>query len=169
LCKQHLNPGGIVTQWVPFYETSEAAVKSEIATFMQAFPYGTVWNSDIAEEGYDVVMLGQINPMLIDVDALQVRLEDNPQILTSLEDVELGSAVYLLGTYLGQGPDLTAWLRDAQINRDRSLRLQYLAGLALDYYETGSIFQSALQHRRYPDNLFIATLESEAALRTIIK
>ncbi len=31
LVRQHLNPGGLVTQWVPLYESSEPVVKSEIA------------------------------------------------------------------------------------------------------------------------------------------
>ena len=31
--KAHLNPGGVVTQWVPLYESDAATVRSEIATF----------------------------------------------------------------------------------------------------------------------------------------
>jgi len=47
LCKQHLNPGGVVTQWVPLYETNLQAVKSQIATFFQVFPDGTIWSNDL--------------------------------------------------------------------------------------------------------------------------
>jgi len=43
LVKQHLNPGGIVTQWVPLYETDMSTVKSELATFFDVFPNGTIW------------------------------------------------------------------------------------------------------------------------------
>ena len=42
LCKRHLNPDGLVTQWVPLYESDDATVKSEIATFFDAFPNGTL-------------------------------------------------------------------------------------------------------------------------------
>lgn len=45
LCKRHLNPGGIVTQWVPLYESSFETVQSEIATFFEAFPNGTIWGT----------------------------------------------------------------------------------------------------------------------------
>ena len=38
LVKQHLNPGGIVTQWVPLYESDLATVKSELATFLRRLP-----------------------------------------------------------------------------------------------------------------------------------
>src|SRR5262249_36018090 len=40
LCKRHLNPGGVITQWVPLYESNTDVVKSEIATFFEVFPNG---------------------------------------------------------------------------------------------------------------------------------
>ena len=36
--KEHLNPGGVVTLFVQLYESNTEAVKSEIATFFEAFP-----------------------------------------------------------------------------------------------------------------------------------
>ena len=48
LVKQHLNPGGVITQWVPLYESDAETVKSEIATFFDAFPNGTIWGNDIS-------------------------------------------------------------------------------------------------------------------------
>ena len=38
LVKAHLNPGGLCTQWIPLYESSEPVVKSEIATFFKCLP-----------------------------------------------------------------------------------------------------------------------------------
>ena len=165
LVKRHLNPGGVVAQWVPLYETSVETVKSEMGTFFQAFPDGTVWNSDLHGDGYDVVMLGQLGPTTIDVTALQERLRANPEIARSLAEVDLYSAQAFLGQFLGQGPDLAGWLADAEINRDRSLRLQYLAGLSLDRYDTRSIFEAIAAYRRYPDNIFVAPPEIEWQLR----
>ena len=60
LVKKHLNPGGLVTQWVPLYESNVETVQSEIATFFEAFPNGTVWgNLNTDGQGYDVVLVGQ--------------------------------------------------------------------------------------------------------------
>jgi spermidine synthase len=166
LVKQRLNPGGVVAQWVPLYETSAETVKSEMGTFFQAFPDGTVWNSDISGDGYDVVMLGRIGPTTIDVGALAERIYANPQIQRSLADVQLGDVYLFLNQYLGQARDLTGWLSDAQINHDRSLRLQYLAGLSVDTYETYEIFSAIAAHRRYPDNVFVAPPQMESSLRS---
>src|SRR5207302_2085878 len=106
-------------------------VKSEIATFFEVFPEGTIWRNDNNGEGYDLVLLGQAEPLKIDPDAVQKRIErpddQNLHLLRkkSLEDVDFRTVVGLLGTYGGQARDLRPWLDDAEINRDRNLRLQY--------------------------------------------
>jgi spermidine synthase len=166
LVKQHLNPGGVITQWVPLYESDPETVKSEIKTFFDVFPNGTLWGNDISGGGYDIVLLGQVDAAKIDVDAMQARL-DAPQgarIAQSLRDVNFGDVVQLLSTYAGQEPDLRPWLEGADINRDSSLRLQYVAGWALNVSKEGAIYSQMLQYRRYPANLLVG---SEARLRAL--
>jgi spermidine synthase len=79
IAKQHLNPGGVVTQFVQLYESNEEAVKSEIATFLEAFPNGMVFANTVNGQGYDVVLFGQVEPTTIDVDKIQARL-DSPGV-----------------------------------------------------------------------------------------
>src|ERR1017187_7006753 len=58
--------------WVPLYESSVETVQSELATFFEAFPDGTVWgNLNTDGMGYDVVLVGQEGPLHIDVDEMQ--------------------------------------------------------------------------------------------------
>ena len=170
LVKQHLNPGGIVTQWVPLYESDLSTVKSELATFFDVFPSGTVWGNDTAGGGYDTVLLGQAEPTKIDVDQLQAKLErpDEARVAASMREVGFNSAIALLSTYAGQGPDLVSWLADAEINRDGNLRLQYLAGLALNNSMEGAIYSQMLTYRRYPANLFIVSDQLRPALMSAL-
>ncbi|MBL8898162.1 MAG: fused MFS/spermidine synthase, partial [Planctomycetes bacterium] len=165
LCLEHLAPGGIFTQWVPLYETSEAAVKSELRTFFDAFPEGSIWSSDPDELGYDVVMLGSREPLRIDADALEERLARAPEAWTSLEELDLASAQALLETYAGRGPELRGWLADAEPNLDRSLRLQYLAGASVERQDGERIFSAMLRYRRYPETLLVPPPYCEAELR----
>jgi spermidine synthase len=166
LAKQRLNPGGIVAQWVPLYETDEASVKSEIASFMQSFPEGTLWSSHIPRnEGTDLLMVGQVGPMEIDVNRLAARIEGNPRLEQSMAEVDLGYLITLLATYIGRGPELTAWLEDAQINRERSLRLQYLAGLSIDVYREKEIYRAIATYRRYPEDILIGSPEIAEQVR----
>jgi spermidine synthase len=171
LCKRHLQPGGVVTQWVPLYESSPDVVKSEMATFFTAFPDGTIWSNDINGEGYDVVLLGGAEPLKVNVDELTRRLErsDHLAVVQSLAEVKFASAMELLSTYAGQGPDLRDWLRAAQINTDRNLRLQYLAGLGLNTYQGTPIYKEIVSYRTFPENLFVASPERKLQLRAMIE
>jgi spermidine synthase len=165
LVRGHLNPGGVVTQWIPLYETDTASVKSEIGTFAQVFPDTTLWNPDLLEEGYDLVALGRVRTEPISEAAIAERLRQSPAVQQSLAQVALGTAKSLIETYAGRSQDLAPWLQDAQINRERHLRLQYLAGLAASFDERYAIFQAILQYRRYPADFFVMSAGTEAELR----
>jgi spermidine synthase len=167
LVKKHLNPGGFVTQWVPLYESNVDTVKSEIATFFEAFPNGTVWgNLNTDGQGYDTVLVGQLEPLKVDVDVMQARLNrpDYARVVASMREVGYNSAIDLLANYAVQASDLRSWLRNAQINRDRNLRLQYLAGMGLNQYLAPVIYEQMLQHESFPSNIFSG---SPATLRSL--
>jgi len=171
LCKRHLNPGGMVTQWVPLYESNMATVKSEIATFFEVFPDGTLWSNDDMGEGYDLVLLGQVGPLEVDVETLQQRLSraDHRAVAQSLRDVGLRSAFSLVATYAGQSRDLRPWLKRAEINRDRDLRLQYLAGMGLNSNESDLIYTDISTYRRFPQEIFLGSNVWNDALKRALE
>jgi spermidine synthase len=156
LVKQHLRPGGMVTQWVPLYESDFATVKSELATFFDAFPNGTVWGNTINGLGNDLVLLGQVEPLKVNVDALEARWSraEYARVTQSLGAVDFHDATDVLGTYAGRASDLKPWLGGADINDDMSMRLQYLAGIGLNFDDPGSIYTEMLRYRRFPREMF---------------
>jgi spermidine synthase len=168
LVRRHLNPGGLFTQWIPLYESNPDVVKSELATFFGVFPKGTIWSNDQDGEGYDIVLLGDAGGLRIDVDEVQERMRRDPRVAQSLEEVGFRTVVSLLGTYAGQGPDLAPWLDQAEINRDRNLRLQYLAGLGLNHDKAGYIFDEILNYRRFPQELFVGSDQRKKMLQLVI-
>jgi len=171
--KAHLNPGGVVTLFVQLYESNTAAVKSEIGTFFEAFPNGVVWGNTNNGQGYDLVLLGQQGdqPIKINVDEIQAKLNrpEYAPVVKSLRDIGFYSAVDMFSSYGGRAVDLKEWLKDANINRDRNLRLQYLAGLGLNLYESGPIYSEILRYRKFPEDLFIGQPATIAALRAGIQ
>jgi spermidine synthase len=168
--KAHLNPGGAVTLFVQLYESNTAAVKSEIATFLEVFPGGVVWGNTNNGAGYDLVLLGQLEPTRIDVEAVQRHLTDPSMspVARSLGEIGMYSAVDLFANYAGMKNDLAPWLADAAINRDRNLRLQYLAGMGFNLYQSEAIYADMLQYSRYPDDLFVGSDATKASLRAAI-
>jgi spermidine synthase len=160
MAKEHLNEGGVVTLFVQLYESNMEAVKSEIGTFLEVFPNGVVWGNTNEGKGYDLVLMGQNQPSKIDVDAIQARLQrpEYAPLKKSLQEIGMNSAIDLFSTYAGRKPDLEPWLSDVMLNRDKNLRLQYLAGLGLNLYQADTIYADMLRHvNKLPEDLFIGS------------
>jgi spermidine synthase len=170
VAKAHLNPGGVITVFVQLYESGMAAVKSEIATFLEVFPNGVVFGNTYQGGGYDVVLMAKTDEAPIDVDRVEQKLR-SPQygvVANSLAQIGFYSAIDLFGRFAAQGPQLRPWLADAQLNRDRNLRLQYLAGFGLNAYEQARIYSEILNHRQWPQNLFTGSPQTMAALQAAV-
>ena len=172
LVDAHLNPGGVVTAYVQFFETTEEAVKSEVATFFDVFPNGAVFANTVQGMGYDAVLFARAGARPIDVDRIEERLRslEYGPVRESLRQVRFRSAIDLLGTYAGHASDLSPWLEGATINRDRNLRLQYLAGRGLNAYDADGIFGNMMTGAsELREELFIGSPERLEQLRQAIR
>lgn len=167
MVKRRLNPGGVATVFVQLYQAGTPAVKSEIATFFEVFPDGVLFANTWRGEGYDVVLLGQRDPAPLDLDKMTALLEQPAfaQVKSSLDDLGFDSVVPLLATYGTRARDLSPWLADAELNRDRDLRLQFLAGFDLASSDAVRTYRGIRRYRSYPEGLFVGSPERLAALR----
>ncbi|HEV3485350.1 MAG TPA: hypothetical protein VG106_08080, partial [Vicinamibacterales bacterium] len=125
-----------------------------------------VWGNTNMGQGYDLVLLGQLEPTKINLDEMErtLRRPEFAPVARSLGEVGINSAVDLFSTYAGQKSDLAPWLADAVINRDRNLRLQYLAGLGLNLYQSAAIYADMISYARSPENLFTGSEPLKQAL-----
>jgi spermidine synthase len=186
-CKEHLKPGGVMSLWIPLYESDNETIKSVIATFFQVFPNGILFSNDKNGKGFDAVLLGQVEPTRIDLDKLHEKLNspDYARVKESLLEVGFGAdikgrewkpniwgdpAISLLATYAGHAVYMKEWTENAQINTDRNLRLQYLAGMALNSYMQVEILNGILKYYKFPKDMFSGSSqriqEMELALQT---
>ncbi|HXA66852.1 MAG TPA: fused MFS/spermidine synthase [Bryobacteraceae bacterium] len=159
--KEHLNPGGMFTLYVPLYETDEPTIRSELATFFRAFPNGTLWANLRDGLGYDMVFMGQIEPLKIDLDEVQRRFSrpDYAAVRQSLADIDINSPYDLFSTYTGAGSDLRPWTRSALINTDQNLRLSYLAGWGINSDMADRLYREMLKYRQTPAGTFSGSPE----------
>jgi spermidine synthase len=165
IVKSRLKPGGIATQWVPLYETSELAIKIQLRTFMDAFPNGTMWNTTTGGKGFDVVLVGGLEPLRIDIPVTEQRMSATPRMFDSFKQVRITSAIDLLSAYGASGKDMARWLARAPINRDFSLKLEYISGLALDRGEADAIYRHMVAERTFPAETFSGPPEQVDELR----
>jgi spermidine synthase len=154
--KKRLNPGGVVTLFVQLYESNTEAVKSEVATFLEAFPNGMVFGNTNEGAGYDMVLLGQVEPTVINLDEIQAKLTrpEYQPIAQSLAEIGMYNVIDLFSNFAGNKQQLAPWLADATINRDRNLKLQYLAGLGVHLYQSDVIYADMLRYADYPQGTF---------------
>jgi spermidine synthase len=168
--KRHLNPGGLFTLYVPLYESDFRTVKSELATFFEAFPHATIWSNTLDGQGYDMVFMGHLEPAKIDIDAAEARLR-SPEftpVAESLREIGARSALDLFATYAGQRSDLGKWVEGAEINNDRNLRLQYIGGWGINSNLADPIYREMLRYRRLSEHPFVGSPEKVAGLLGLI-
>ncbi len=157
LCKARLENGGVVTVFVQLYETTEDAVRSELATFLDVFPNAAVFANTVEGTGYDAVLVGRNGDEPIDLARLTHRLErrDYAPVAASLRAVGFDSALDLMSTFAADAESLGPWLEGADRNTDRNLRLQYLAGRGLNVFAAREIFAAlAADGPAFPEKLF---------------
>jgi len=163
--KRHLNPGGIFTLYVPLYETDELTFKSELATFFKAFPEGSVWSNTRDNLGYDMVFMGQVGPLHIDLEKAQEKydLPENAGVRESLHEIGIESIQDLFSTFTGTSADLNRWVGESPLNTDADLRLSYLAGWGINSDLADYLYRQMLRYRR-PPTFFTGSPEQLSAV-----
>jgi spermidine synthase len=192
MCKEHLNPGGVMSLWIPLYESNNETIKSVISTFFKVFPNGILFSNDLllgsdtGGTGFDAVLLGQVEPTKIDLDKLHEKLNspDYAQVKESLMEVGFGldtgtlkwrpnmfnkAGIALLASYACRASDMKEWMENAQINTDRNLRLQYLAGMSVNSFMQTEILSGILQYYRFPEEIFTGSPQQVQEMKLALK
>jgi spermidine synthase len=169
--RAHLNPGGAMTLFVQLYESSAVAVKSEVATFFSTFPEGLLFGNTFDGSAFDTVLVGPVAPAQIDLEVVdqQLRSPAFARVARSLGEIGMYGAHDLFANYAGRARDLAGWTADAEINRDRNLRLQYLAGSSVNLHDGNRIYHDILGYRTFPDDLFVGSATTLWGLRQAIE
>jgi spermidine synthase len=102
---------------------------------------------------------------------VQQRLErpDYAPVAQSLHDIGVNSVIDLLSTYAGRKSDLDPWMAGAEINRDRDLRLQYLAGWGINSTLEDYLYKQIMSYRKPPLGLFTGSPQLMQALMVALQ
>ena len=153
-CLDHLQPGGIVSYWVPIHSMTTESVKSEIATFFKVFPHAMVWHTGGTILQRHMLLFGSNQPYMFDLSKIDQMTGPGSKIEESIHEMEFNSLDDMLTLYVADKEALKEWVRGAQINSDMNLRLEYLAGAAAYQNNREEIFRDIIAHRRWPQELF---------------
>jgi len=91
LCRSRLEKGGVMCQWLPMYQLSDADMKAVLKTFSTVFPHTTVWAC-----AADLVVIGTDEPLQIDLSDFQ-QFFNQEQPAADLARVNIGNPFDVLG------------------------------------------------------------------------
>ena len=149
--RAHLNPGGVVCQWMPVYQIAPRRLRSAVKTFLEVFPFATLWYVD----GH-ALLVAKLDSPDIDYGLLQQKFED-PDVREDLASIDISSPEQLLG-HLRMGPaEIRAYLDaepDVPLNTDDSPYLEYFVPRDLFYTTADNVLQLS-RHVADPAQLLV--------------
>jgi spermidine synthase len=141
LASEHLLPDGIMCQWLPIYELSIDDLKSVVRTFSQNFKYTMTWMTQ-----YDAEIIGSNSPIVINEEELERRIGYDP-IAKDLRPVMMGSATDFLSYFVMGSAGMAAFGKDAVINTDDNLYLEFSTPISVGKNLTGVNVAAISDHR----------------------
>jgi spermidine synthase len=131
LARERLRPGGVMLQWVQSYNLAPEDLKMVVATFREAFPATSIWESRPG----DLLLLGRVDRMPLDARRLRERWQTEPRVRADLERLGMGGWAGLLGLFVLGEEDAARLAAGAGLNTDDRLPLEFRAPRGL-YLET---------------------------------
>jgi spermidine synthase len=121
LGRGRLTETGVFAQWVQIYQLSNNSLRTVLATYQRVFPHVLVFRVGGAARGKDLILLGSMTPLSLDL--LPERLKDS-RISADLRRVEMASEENVRAWYLGDEKRLAPAVAGAVINTDDNMYIE---------------------------------------------
>ncbi len=121
LCRQRLNAGGMLCQWIPMHLESKTLWKMMVKTMAEVFPYVTVW----APSSLEAIMIGSDRPIAIDLTKMRERIQKTPAVNKSLMEVGLNEPEQIAATYILGGSKLNSYVAGCSAVTDDHPSLEF--------------------------------------------
>lgn len=118
--KKRLNQNGILAQWLPIATQSEQQTRELVRSFLNAFPYATLWTTEL----HEMLLVGSPQPIHIDVRTLQERFAPE-SVVASMKGVGIDSPAAVLATWITDRAGLERFASDARPVTDDHPRIEY--------------------------------------------
>lgn len=161
LCARRLEPGGVISMWLPMYSLLPENYRSIVRAFREVFDNVSIWYPHSVENPFTIVLA---------TPRRAIRLEDfrrrvtAPAIAQDLAKIGSEDPAELLSYLLLPPDDVTRWVSDTPPHTDDLPLVEYESGRTLA--STGTWYQtfSALVQRRGRIEDFVEGLSAEDAL-----
>nr|WP_228934087.1 fused MFS/spermidine synthase [Paraburkholderia saeva] len=127
LAASRLQAGGIVAQWLPLPTQNEDDTRALIKSFVQVFPYASLWTTEL----HEMMLVGSMQPMELDATRIQDRF-NQPPVAAALREVGINSPAALLSTWITDRAGLEYYAADAKPVTDNHPRIEYATWVRRD-------------------------------------
>jgi len=121
LGRGRLTETGVFAQWVQIYQLSNSSLRSVLATYQKVFPHVLVFRVGGAARGKDLILLGSMRPL--NLDLLQERLKD-PRMAADLQRVQMATEENVRAWYVCDEKRLAPAVAGAIINTDDNMHIE---------------------------------------------
>ncbi len=128
LCREHLEPGGVVSMWLPLYSLSRDSYLRILSAFHRVFPRTVVWY-DIGVLNEFTIVTGMVEPGPV---SLRWRALGDPRLLESLRIARIQGAADLEARLLLDPVRVALTCRDVPPHVDDLPVVEYRSGRLLD-------------------------------------
>ena len=118
--RSRLAPGGVLCQWAHTYDISNDDLRSIVATFLTAFPEGTMWLVGEA----DVLLVGSTEPMDARIAGIAAAMK-RPRVGEDLASVGVMGPFSVSSLFVAEGEALRAWASGSRIQTDNRSALEF--------------------------------------------
>ena len=132
MCRDHLNPGGVASMWLPVYSLDTESFLRILSAFHKVFPQTVVWYDRTTANEFTIVT-GRLDqgPITIDWE----RLKD-PRLAESLHIGGIRNAADLEANLLLGPREVAALVAETEAHIDDLPFVEYMAGQTLDRTRT---------------------------------
>jgi len=147
LLKKRLKPGGLVSQWLPFYSITPENFKMIVRSFYEVFPYTSVWYANSTMNSY-VIVIGKLDNGEIDFSRISKCLTI-PGVAKDLKEIDCENPYKLIDFLLFTNEKVKDYTGNVPLHTDDNMAVEYLSGRALSKSITSYLnFDSLIQARR---------------------
>jgi spermidine synthase len=120
LAGKHLEPNGLFAQWLPIATQNREDTRSLIRSFLDAFPYATLWTTEL----HEMLLVGSSSPITLNADQIASRFAQS-NVSTALQAVGIASPAALLATWVTGRDALERFAAGARPVTDDDPRIEY--------------------------------------------
>jgi spermidine synthase len=158
VAREHLQPGGIMLQWVHGYNLYTDDLRMVVRTFRSVFPATTIWNTIPG----DFLLIGRVESTPFDLTTVRERFQTNPAVWSVFDRFGIRDWPGVLGYFMLGERDTARFTGSGRLNTDDLLPLEFSAPRALYTSTTTANWQSI---RRFKTEEFPPlTPESQAEI-----